>query len=885
MVSSEGSGDLLTTPVASSIPQKRNWSRQAPLDSVRSTPASSTAGLGKWATRPNRQIPSTTWNRADPSPTSVASTLSSRRGSAPRQTTPTPSVFARVPPRPQSGGREAAPHQSQSRDSAPHQAGRDPAPHQATGPSRSQRANAQPSSSGSSFLRQILRKDRITAELDRLAAGEQEDEDLVETDKRKTVVNAPTPLEDAVGEPLAAGEPEVRIRSRSGKQARKDFKERGSIVSKLSIGEDVTVSRQSRASGANAVREREKRKKAVRSAKPVNVDIFIPSVVSVGNLAKLLHIRLDTLRRTMIKVGMDAEASYDHMLTSEYASLLAMEFGRNPVVNDEAAFDIYPPPAHPDPVTLPSRPPVVTIMGHVDHGKTTLLDKLRSTSVAKGEAGGITQHIGAFSVPVGTDSGSGSRTITFLDTPGHAAFSAMRARGAGVTDIVVLVVAADDGIMPQTREVIELVQKEKVGLVVAINKIDKPGVDVTKVEHALLAEGVQLETFGGDVPVVKVSGMTGQGLDSLVEVLSAVAEMQDLRAERGGKVHGYVLESKVQKGLGPVATVLLLRGCLKSSDHLIAGMSHAKVRVLSDSNGKSVKTAYPGMAVTVSGWKEVPNAGDEVLNGTEQEVKKAHANRQRKAEMEATLGDMEVINERRRLEREQREKEPEAEDTEVSDAPSSGSQQAGPKELRLIIKADVSGSAEAVAGALQGIGNNLARVKIVATGVGDVVESDVMRAKAVEGMIVAFSVGIPRPVQATAASQHVPCLSSTIIYRLMDEVKDRVIALLPVNVEKRVSGEANVLQLFEIHLKGKKTMKAAGCRVSNGLIEKNKLARVVRNGEVLHEGRIGTLKHLKKDIMEASKGVECGMAFERFDELREGDLIQVYQEIETPGNL
>ncbi|KAH9934684.1 initiation factor 2 [Fomitopsis serialis] len=564
---------------------------------------------------------------------------------------------------------------------------------------------------------------------------------------------------------------------------------------------------------------------------------------------------------------MDVEASYEHLLTSEYASLLAMEFGWNPVVNDEAAFDIYPPPPHPQPPTLPLRPPVVTIMGHVDHGKTTLLDTLRSASVAKGEAGGITQHIGAFSVPVpASGSGGDARTITFLDTPGHAAFSAMRARGA------------------ETREVIELINKEKVGVVVAINKIDKPGADASKVEHALLAAGVQLETFGGDIPSVQVSGLTGQSLDQLVETVSALAEMQDLHAEREGAIHGYVIESKVQKGLGPVATVLVLRGCLKPSDHIIAGLANGKVRLLHDANGKSVKTAYPGMAVTVSGWKELPNAGDEVLKGSESEIKKALANRERQADLEATLGDVEILNEQRRQDRDQKEKEEAAAEAgeQIEEA---RSKENGPKELRLIIKADVSGSAEAVAGALQGIGNHVARTKIIATGVGDVSESDVMRAKAADGMIVAFAVGVPRPVQSVAASQQVPWITSTIIYRLMDDVKAKVIGLLPPIIEKRVTGEANVLQLFDIHIKSKQTMKVAGCRVTNGLVEKNKMARVIRNGDTVYEGRIETLKHLKRDVTEVSKGTEFGMAFGSFSDLREEDIIQMFTQIEKPGIL
>ncbi|EGO21577.1 hypothetical protein SERLADRAFT_474105 [Serpula lacrymans var. lacrymans S7.9] len=524
-------------------------------------------------------------------------------------------------------------------------------------------------------------------------------------------------------------------------------------------------------------------------------------------------------------------------------------------------------------------------MGHVDHGKTTLLDTLRSASVAKGEAGGITQHIGAFSVPVSssTNPGNDSRIITFLDTPGHAAFSAMRARGAGVTDIVVLVVAADDGVMPQTKEVIDLIKKDNVSVVVAINKVDKPEADVKKVQHALLAEGLQLEAFGGDVPCVEVSALTGQGLDDLVEILSTIAEVQDLRAERDGQGYGCVLESRVQKGLGPVATVLVLRGCITPGSHLIAGAAGAKVRVMNDSTGSTVKVAYPGMAVTVSGWKDLPSAGDEVLQGTEAEVKKALTNRLRKAEIESTLVDLEAINAHRMQERIRKTGE-EDEDNDGNGSAQKSEEQAA-IELRLVVKGDVSGSVEALVGALEGIGNKHARVKIVATGVGDVMESDVMMAKASEGTIIAFSVNIPRSVESMAAQNHIPLYSSKIIYRVMDEVRNRLTALLPSTIEKKVTGEATVLQLFDIHFKGKQKKTIAGCRVGNGLIEVSRLARVVRNGEVLHEGPLEALKQQKKDVLEVKKGSECGISLETFQDLREADLIQTYEELKIPGVL
>lgn len=520
-------------------------------------------------------------------------------------------------------------------------------------------------------------------------------------------------------------------------------------------------------------------------------------------------------------------------------------------------------------------------MGHVDHGKTTLLDTLRSSAVAKGEAGGITQHIGAFSVPV-DGVGDGPRTITFLDTPGHAAFSAMRARGASVTDIVVLVVSADDGIMPQTREVLRLIEQDKLNVVVAINKVDKPGVNVENVQTALLAEGVQLEAFGGDVPSVAVSGLTGQGLPQLIETISAIAEMQELRAEKEGCIQGYILESKIRKGLGAVATVLISRGCLKPGAHILCGTSHGKVRVMLDSQGRTVKAAYPGMAVTVTGWKTLPNAGDEVLQGTESDVKKAVANRIRKAELESTLGDVEAINEQRKLERERKEDEQNSDETSQSERFHAES---GPKELRLVVKGDVSGSVEAVVETLQVIGNKEACVKIVASGVGDVTESDVLRAQAAKATLVAFSVSTPRSVETVANQNHVPTLSSNVIYTLIDQVRARVIDLLPPIFETKVTGEATVLQLFDIQLKAKQTRKVAGCRIVNGIVDKSKIVRVIRDRATLFEGRLDTFRHLRKDITEAGKGMECGMSITGFTDLKEGDLIQVIEKIEKPGIL
>ncbi|CAK5279456.1 unnamed protein product [Mycena citricolor] len=627
--------------------------------------------------------------------------------------------------------------------------------------------------------------------------------------------------------------------------------------------------------------------------KRITEDVYIPSTVTVENLARLLGVRLEDLQDKMYMAGMESQASFDYVLTSDYAVLLAEEMGRRPIVNDEAAFDLFPPSPHPNPETLPTRPPVVTIMGHVDHGKTTLLDTLRSSSVAKGEVGGITQHIGAFSVPLPSPDPTGPQSITFLDTPGHAAFSAMRARGAQVTDIIVLVVAADDGIMPQTREVIELIKKDRdhIGVVVAINKIDKHGSNPEAVQKALLVEGIQLEDYGGDTPAVQVSGLTGKGLPDLLDTLSLISEIQDLRAESDGPAFGYVLESKVVKGLGPIATVLVLRGTLKAGAHILSGLHHGKVRMMHDSNGKLVKNASPGMAITVSGWKSLPNAGDEVLQGAEGDVKKAIANRQRKADMQASLADVQAINASRKLERDRRQVEAAAAATaaaspnmaKVTQEREEG--ETGPKELRLVIKADVSGSAEAVEGALQGIGNHLAMTKVISSGVGPIMESDIMMAKAIGGTVVGFSVPSSRAIETLAGQHNVPIISSDIIYRLMERVKDSVIALLPVTYESKVLGEAKVLQLFEITVKGKKLKTVAGSRVLNGVLDKTKQARVVRDGKVIHEGTFETMRHFKKDVAELRKGTECGLNLTEFNDLQVDDVIQGYEIIEKPGVL
>ncbi|EIW69086.1 hypothetical protein TREMEDRAFT_12302, partial [Tremella mesenterica DSM 1558] len=625
-------------------------------------------------------------------------------------------------------------------------------------------------------------------------------------------------------------------------------------------------------------------------------DVYIPSTVTVARLADIFGVKLFQLRRRMLGIGINEDQTRATWSDAEEACNVALEFGMNPIVDDEKSFDLYPEPETESGQVQPLRPPVVTIMGHVDHGKTTLLDALRHTAVAAGEAGGITQHIGAFSVPLSSLSPSASpnSTITFLDTPGHAAFTAMRARGASVTDIVVLVVAADDGVMPQTKEVINLVKNSDVGLVVAINKCDKPGVDIERVKRDLGAEGLLLEEDGGDVQSVKVSGLTKSGLDELVETISTLAELRDLRARQDGKAEGYVLESRVDKGRGNIATVLVTRGTLNVGASIVSGTTWCRVRQMLDSRGQETHSVPPGTPIAVTGWKELPLAGDEMLeapNG-EDEAKRVVENRERDIEMKKLMTDLETLNIKRRGDREtllaEREEKQAAHKEKravrhVNVGHEEGEER---RELRLVIKADVSGTVEAVVGSLEAIGNKEAGVKVVHTGVGDITESDIDFASASDATIIGFSVEASRSIQNLAKQSSVTIHVDQVIYRLIDLVRSRVSSLLPPKIEKRVLGEASVLQLFPITIK-RKTSMVAGCRVNNGILKKSDKVRVLRGTErkEVFEGSIHSLKHLKKDVEEVHKGMEFGIQMEGWNEVKEGDEVVTFNTIEIPREI
>ncbi|CAG8444866.1 2569_t:CDS:10 [Funneliformis caledonium] len=646
-----------------------------------------------------------------------------------------------------------------------------------------------------------------------------------------------------------------------------------------------------------------KKKSQVQEIEPkLQREVFIPEAISIANLAKMIGVRLATFEQKLQNLGIEY-VSHDHLLNAEEASLIAMEYDLNPVVNSEAAIDLYPKPKPADMSKFPLRPPIVAILGHVDHGKTTLLDTLRKSSIAAGEAGGITQHIGAFSVSLPSE-----KTITFLDTPGHAAFSAMRARGAFVTDIVVLVVAADDGVMPQTLEAIKHAKDAGVPMVVAINKIDRHNANPQKVREALLSNGVELEEYDGETQSVEVSALTGQGLDRLEEAIITLSELSEFRAEVDIETEGAIIESQVEKGKGNVATVLVKRGTLKQGDIIVAGTTWCRVRVMTDEKGQIIKNALPGTPIKVTGWKELPVAGDEVLQAKDEELAKTVvANRALNRSRDQQLKDLEVINEKRRQRKQELETEranarnfkkevwmfhqgllkeyPTAVPLQPSIKEEKPLVDTNKKGLNVVVKADVSGTAEAVVDALYGLGNNEVCVKIIDFGVGDVTESDIQMANVAKAIILGFNVKACKKVQSQARIDNVDMKFYKVIYHLLDEVKEQLGKLLPPILETHVTGEAKVLQIFQINVKSKEFKPVAGCRITNGTVFKNQKVRILRDNNQIWEGSLETLKQMKKEVNEIKKGLECGMSFEGFNGFKEGDSIQSIVVKEVPRSL
>ncbi len=568
--------------------------------------------------------------------------------------------------------------------------------------------------------------------------------------------------------------------------------------------------------------------------------LVIPGPMSVGEFAKMLGVEPVEVVQFLFNQGI--MATINQVIDVDTMSIIAEEYGYEVEVREEEVEEIE----EEEEEELRPRPPVVTVMGHVDHGKTTLLDYLRKTNVAAREAGGITQHIGAYQVEVNGEK------ITFIDTPGHEAFTALRARGAQVTDIVVLVVAANEGVKPQTVEAINHAKAARVPIIVAINKMDLPDADPEKVRRELTKYELVPEEWGGDTIMVEISAKTGQGVPDLLDAILLKAAELDLKAPYEGKPRGVILESGLEKGRGPVGTVLVQKGTLKVGMPFVAGTTYGRVRAMYNEFNQRVKEATPGTPVLVQGFEELPRAGDifYVVDSDSQA--------------------REIAEEKKRIKKEQLIKG----ESEITIRRIQEKLRAGElKELPIIIKADRQGSLEAISDVLSKMVYQEVKVTIVHQGIGDVKESDILLASAAEGIIIAFNVGVFPEARKLAKAEGVMIKTYRVIYELLNDVKDLLASLLEPETVEEVIGQAEVKQVFHVP----RTGNVAGCIVINGVIRRDAHVRVKRDGETVYEGRIASLKRFKDDVREVASGYECGIKVDGFEKIKEGDIIEAYE--------
>jgi translation initiation factor IF-2 len=579
-------------------------------------------------------------------------------------------------------------------------------------------------------------------------------------------------------------------------------------------------------------------------------DVTIPEVITIQELANRMAEPARSVIAILMKQGQMMKIT--DSIDADSAQLIAEELGhsvKRVAESDveEGLFDVAD-----DPESLKPRPAVVTVMGHVDHGKTSLLDAIRTTEVAAGEAGGITQHIGAYQVTAP----SGAK-ITFIDTPGHAAFTAMRARGARVTDIVVLVVAADDGVMPQTVEAINHAKAAKAPMIVAINKIDKPDSKPERVRTELLQHEVQVESLGGDVLDVEVSATKKTNLDRLLEAIGLQSEILELKANPDRPAEGTVIEAKLDRGRGPVATVLVQRGTLHPGDIVVAGAEWGRVRALVSDTGKPVSSAGPSTPVEVLGFAGTPDAGDRLAvvhsEARAREVTDYRARQKRERSAARTSGMRGSLEQM------------------MAQVKTSGL-----KEFPLVIKADVQGSNEAIAGALEKLGTDEVAARMLHSGVGGITESDVRLAEASNAVIIGFNVRANKEAREAAERAGIEIRYYNIIYNLVDDVKQAMSGLLAPSLRETLLGNAQILEIFKVSKVGS----IAGCRVTDGTVERGANVRLLRDNVVIHEGKLSQLKRFKDDAREVVAGQECGMAFENYQDMKVGDVIECYR-VET----
>ena len=621
----------------------------------------------------------------------------------------------------------------------------------------------------------------------------------------------------------------------------------GRLTITQALDDETAEERQRSLASVRRAREREKQRQRTSGGDTQKIvrEVVIPEVITVQDLANRMAERAADVVRALMKMGV--MASLSQTIDADTAELVVEEFGHN--MRRVADSDVEEGLTGPDDdeAEMVARPPVVTIMGHVDHGKTSLLDALRETDVVSGEAGGITQHIGAYQVQIA----SGER-ITFLDTPGHAAFSAMRSRGAAATDLVILVVAADDSVQPQTVEALNHAKAAGVPMIVAVNKIDRPDVDPNRVKQDLLQHEVIAEEFGGDVQFVEVSALKKIGLDELQEAIVLQSELLELKANPNRTAQGVVVEAKLDRGRGSVATILVQRGTLRTGDLVVVGSEWGRVRAMVDERGQQLAEAGPSMPVEILGLQGTPMAGDEAVV------------------VESEARAREIAEYRQRLERDKR-----------TAAAARGSlsqmfdklKEGETQELAVVIKADVQGSQEAIVSALTGLNNDEVAVRILHAGVGGINESDITLAAASEGFVVGFNVRANKQAREMAARSNIDIRYYSIIYELLDDIKASLSSMLAPEIRERQIGNAEIREVFNITKMGK----IAGCRVTDGIVRRGSGVRLLRDDVVIHEGKLATLRRFKDDVQEVRDGNECGMSFENYQDIQVGDVIECFE--------
>ncbi len=670
---------------------------------------------------------------------------------------------------------------------------------------------------------------------------------------------APKSKAPAAGKPAPVETPRKTDREREQRNTRGKGRDDGRRSGKLTLNQALSGGdggRQRSMASMKRKQERARQKAMGGSVEREKVirEVQLPEAIVVSELANRMAERVADVVKSLMQMGM--MVTQNQTIDADTAELIIEEFGHKVVRVSDADVEDVIADIEDKEEDLQQRPPVITIMGHVDHGKTSLLDAIRDAKVVAGEAGGITQHIGAYQVK--TDGGT---TLSFLDTPGHAAFTSMRSRGAQVTDIVVLVVAADDAVMPQTIEAINHAKAAEVPMIVAINKIDKPEANPDKVRTDLLQHEVIVEKMSGEVQDVEVSAITGQGLDELLEAIALQAEILELKANPDRAAQGAVIEAQLDVGRGPVATVLVQNGTLHQGDIFVVGEQYGKVRALINDKGERVKEAGPSVPVEVLGLNGTPEAGD-VLNVTETEAQAreiAEYREQAAKDKRAAAGAATTLEQLMQKAKD---------DENVA-------------ELPILVKADVQGSAEAIVQAMEKIGNDEVRVRVLHSGVGAITETDIGLAEASGAPVMGFNVRANASARNTANQKGVEIRYYSVIYDLVDDVKAAASGLLSAEIREKFIGYAEIREVFKVTGVGK----VAGCLVTEGVARRSAGVRLLRDNVVIHEGTLKTLKRFKDEVAEVQSGQECGMAFENYDDIRAGDVIEIFEREEVTRTL